>query len=387
MSRTQSDRPPPDKPAILLERVSRWFGDVPAVLDIDLAVAPGELVTLLGPSGCGKTTTLRMVAGLEESTTGRITIGDRVVSDADSGLNVAPDKRQLGMVFQSYAIWPHMTVFDNVAYPLRIRRRPAAEIASRVKAALDIVEMAPYAQRPAPALSGGQQQRVAIARALVFEPTVLLLDEPLSNLDARLRMQMGDEFRTLQQRIGFAGLYVTHDQAEAMALSDRIVVMQEGRVLQAGAPEAIYRRPDSRAVAAFFGQPNIVPVRIEACAPEPAEAGRTGLYRVTIAGAGFSGLAQAGKALAVGAPALLVVRPESVRVVRGEGAAGPGSVCWQGKVVASVFRGAVRTLQVDTVGGQRIGLEIASLAAPTVGDTVTLAVEPGGAWVVEPDPA
>ena len=188
-------------PAVLVEDLSRHFDGVPAVDRVNLRIEPGEFVTLLGPSGCGKTTTLRMVAGLEQNTSGRISIGDRVVSDAAAGLFVPPDQRQLGMVFQSYAIWPHMTVFDNVAYPLRIRRRPRSEIRDRVQAALQLVEMEAFADRPAPALSGGQQQRVAIARALVFEPEVLLLDEPLSNLDARLRTQMGDEFRALQKRL------------------------------------------------------------------------------------------------------------------------------------------------------------------------------------------
>src|SRR6195256_291062 len=182
---------------VVLEKVSRRFGDFAAVSDVDLRVREGEFVTLLGPSGCGKTTTLRMVAGLEQNTGGRISIGNEIVSDATRGIFVPSERRRLGMVFQSYAIWPHMTVFDNVAYPLRVRRRPAAEIAEKVTAALRLVEMEKYADRPAPALSGGQQQRVAIARALVFEPEVLLLDEPLSNLDARLRAQMGDEFRAL----------------------------------------------------------------------------------------------------------------------------------------------------------------------------------------------
>ncbi len=160
------------------------------------------------------------------------------------------------MVFQSYAIWPHMRVFDNVAYPLRVRRRPEAEIRQRVEKALRLVEMDHFADRPAPALSGGQQQRVAIARALVFEPEVLLLDEPLSNLDARLRAQMGDEFRSLQKRLGITTLYVTHDQDEAMALSDRVVLMRSGKILQVGPPQDIYQRPNSEVVAAFFGAPN-----------------------------------------------------------------------------------------------------------------------------------
>ena len=265
--------------AVLLENVSRSFGSALAVDRVSLKVEAGEFLTLLGPSGCGKTTTLRMIAGLEQNTTGRITIGDAVVSDADRSIFVPAERRRLGMVFQSYAIWPHMTVFDNVAYPLRIRRRPAAEIKERVMGALGLVEMEKYAQRPAPALSGGQQQRVAIARALVFEPEVLLLDEPLSNLDARLRTQMGDEFRKLQKRLGITSLYVTHDQEEAMALSDRVVVMEGGKILQVGSPEEIYQRPGSRSVATFFGSPNLLDA--EVTASQPADAG---YFRVDVAG-------------------------------------------------------------------------------------------------------
>src|ERR1700743_1482527 len=207
-----------------------------------------------------------MVGGLEQNPGGRISIGNEVVSDAAARLFVPSERRRLGMVFQSYAIWPHMTVFENVAYPLRVRRRPAAEIRDLVMKTLRLVEMESFAERPAPALSGGQQQRVAIARALVFEPKVLLLDEPLSNLDAKLRLQMGDEFRSIQKRLGMTTLYVTHDQAEAMALSDRVVVMDRGRIQQVGAPEEIYRYPANRTVAGFFGTPNLLAANVEACA-------------------------------------------------------------------------------------------------------------------------
>ena len=363
-------------PAIELHNVSRYFGDVPAVLDVALGVAPGEFVTLLGPSGCGKTTTLRMVAGLEENSTGRITIGDRVVSDAATGVFLAPDKRQLGMVFQSYAIWPHMTVFDNVAYPLRIRRRPAEEIARRVTAALALVEMGPYAERPAPALSGGQQQRVAIARALVFEPSVLLLDEPLSNLDAKLRLQMGEEFRSLQQRLGFACLYVTHDQEEAMALSDRVVVMHQGRILQVGVPETIYRRPANLTVAAFFGQPNLLAARVVAC-DAVADDGAAG--RLTVEGQGFAGICHASAPIPAGEPVTVVIRPETIELRAA--AAGEQRIGWSGHVVQSIFRGASRSLTVETASG-RIGIETPALGAPRIGDTVALCVVATGAWAL-----
>ena len=258
--------------AVLVEDVSRTFGEVIAVNRVNLKVERGEFVTLLGPSGCGKTTTLRMVAGLEQNTSGRISIGERVVSDADAGFFVPPDHRQLGMVFQSYAIWPHMTVFDNVAYPLRIRRKSKAEIKrTRRRRCCASSRWRNIADRPAPALSGGQQQRVAIARALVFEPEVLLLDEPLSNLDARLRTQMGDEFRALQKRLGITSLYVTHDQEEAMALSDRVVVMQAGRILQIGTPEEIYQRPTTARSRRSSARPTCSTPRSPAASREPTE--------------------------------------------------------------------------------------------------------------------
>src|SRR5678815_375827 len=227
-------------PGVRLDGVSKRFGAVRAVDAISLSVPDGRLLTLLGPSGCGKTTTLRMIAGLEQNDEGRITIGDRAVSDAAAGVFVAPERREIGMVFQSYAIWPHMTVFANVAYPLEVRRRPAAEVRERVLAALRTMEMEALAARPATALSGGQQQRVAIDRALVAEPRVLLMDEPLSNLDAKLREQMRVDIRALQQRLAITTVYVTHDQEEAMVLSDEVAVVHEGRILQLAPPEAIY---------------------------------------------------------------------------------------------------------------------------------------------------
>ncbi len=236
------------------------FGKVVAVDHVSFEVRHGEFLTLLGPSGCGKTTTLRCVAGLEVPTSGEIYIGDRLVSAPAKGVHVPPEKRNVGMVFQNYALWPHMTVFDNVAYPLKVRKVPRREIRERVLKALELVGLKGFENRYPHQLSGGQQQRVALARALVMEPEVLLLDEPLSNLDAKLRERMRFELRDLQKRLGITVIYVTHDQAEAMAMSDRIAVMNAGRIEQIGTPYEIYMHPANKFVADFIGKANFIPV-------------------------------------------------------------------------------------------------------------------------------
>jgi iron(III) transport system ATP-binding protein len=234
------------------------YGDVTAVDSIGFDIAPGELVTLLGPSGCGKTTTLRAVAGLETPSGGTIRLNGNSVYSASERRNVPAEKRGVSMVFQSYAIWPHMTVFDNVAYGLRVRRLPQAEVRQNVERVLELVQMQGFADRPASKLSGGQQQRVAVARAIAFSPSVVLFDEPLSNLDAKLRAEMRVELRELQRRLDITSLYVTHDQEEALAISDRVIVMNGGRIEQIGSPEDIYNRPHSRFVADFVGSANLI---------------------------------------------------------------------------------------------------------------------------------
>jgi len=235
------------------------FDGVTAVADVSFGVGEREFFTLLGPSGCGKSTTLRCVAGLELPTRGEIVIGGRVVSAPSAGVFVPPERRAIGMVFQNYAVWPHMTVFDNVAYPLRLQKMDGAAVARSVGQILEVVALTGLERRYPAQLSGGQQQRVALARALVRRPAVLLLDEPLSNLDAKLREQMRFELKELQRRIAVPILYVTHDQAEAMAMSDRVAVMNAGRIVQVGGPLEIYARPADRFVADFIGLMNFIP--------------------------------------------------------------------------------------------------------------------------------
>ncbi len=243
--------------SIKLDRVSKHFdhtvkGQVYAVRDVSLEVADGELLTLLGPSGCGKSTTLRMIAGFEEPDEGTILIGGKDVT------HVMPNKRGIGFVFQNYALFPHLSVFENVAYALQVQGRDAASIARSVSEVLELVGLARYERQQPHQLSGGEQQRVALARAVVFEPKVLLFDEPLSNLDAKRRVEMRDEIRSLQKRIGISTVYVTHDQEEAMAISDRIAVMDQGVVVQEGDAESLYYRPATEFVARFIGRANIL---------------------------------------------------------------------------------------------------------------------------------
>ncbi len=243
---------------VRIEHVYKRFGNVTAVNDFDLVVKDGEFVSILGPSGCGKTTTLRMIAGFERASEGEIYIGDHCVSSSIKGSFTPPEKRDIGMVFQSYAVWPHMTVEENVGYPLKIQKVEKNERARRVQDILAMVHLDEYGKRYPHQLSGGQQQRVALARALVAQPGLLLLDEPLSNLDAKLRESMRFEILAIQKELGITVVYVTHDQGEAMAMSDRVVVMSKGVVQQIGAPHEIYTMPANKMVADFIGLVNFM---------------------------------------------------------------------------------------------------------------------------------
>jgi iron(III) transport system ATP-binding protein len=244
-------------PSIRIEGLEKSFQvgkqRVKAVDGVTLDAPEGKILTLLGPSGCGKSTTLRCIAGLERPDGGEILFDGQPIYSRARRVYIPPEKRNIGMVFQSYAIWPHLTVFQNVAYPLQVRHVPARQIRERVQHALALVGLSELGDRPAPFLSGGQQQRVALARALVYEPSVLLLDEPLSNLDAKVREQVREDLRLLQRQLGITTIYVTHDQLEALSLSDTIAVMLEGRVVEVGAPQALYERPQARFTSNFLG--------------------------------------------------------------------------------------------------------------------------------------
>lgn len=287
---------------VRIEHVFKRFGDVTAVSDFDLTVKDGEFVSLLGPSGCGKTTSLRMIAGFERATEGEIYIGDHCVSSHIKNTFVPPEKRDIGMVFQSYAVWPHMTVTENVAYPLKIQKVPKEERAARVAEMLKLVHLDEYGSRYPHQLSGGQQQRVALARALVMRPGLLLLDEPLSNLDAKLRESMRFEISSIQKELGITVIYVTHDQSEAMTMSDRVVVMSRGVIQQIGTPYEIYRNPANKMVADFIGLVNFVEGEVQG-------------DRVYISGTGVSFPNTSG----ITGSATIAVRPESITMSRTSG--------------------------------------------------------------------
>ncbi len=340
--------------AVDIAALTKRFGATTAVDGIDLAIASREFVAILGASGCGKTTLLRLLAGLERVDGGSIAFGGRRVSAPD--LHVPPETRDVGVVFQSYALWPHMSVADNAGYPLRARRVDAAERAERTQAALDAVELTALAERKPHALSGGQQQRVALARCLTARPGLVLMDEPLANLDMHLRERMLEEFRRFHARAAATVVYITHDQAEAMSIADRIAVMDKGRILQVAAPEELYRRPASAAVARFVGVSSLIETR--------ASAGTVN-GRITVQPFGRAFTVPTAADLIDGDAVTLVVRPEDA-VIRAGGI--------PARVTRAAYLGGRFLIEVD-VDGQALRLYGERRVAP--GETVPVILETG----------
>ncbi|MBS7543648.1 ABC transporter ATP-binding protein [Ancylobacter oerskovii] len=346
---------------IQINNLSKFYGSKEggaAVSGLNLDIRDNQFVTLLGPSGCGKTTTLRLIAGYITPDAGTIRVGDRVVSSADGV--APPDRRGMGMVFQNYAVWPHKTVFENVVFGLRLRKVPAEAARRKVLDMLAMVNLAGLEDRLPSELSGGQQQRVALARSLVVEPGILLLDEPLSNLDAKLREKMRTELKQLQRRTGITFVYVTHDQAEALALSDQIAVMHGGELQQYGSPDDVYRRPANKIVADFMGIVNFLPGTVEA--------GPNGL---AVAVDGVAVPAPVHGTLAAGQPVDLAVRPESVRLAVGE--AGTGRLA--ATVTDMTYLGNLVEYWLQLESGTALRAQTHPLERFSVGDRVNLSID------------
>jgi iron(III) transport system ATP-binding protein len=340
----------------------------PAVDGISFHVPSGEIVVLLGPSGCGKTTTLRCVAGLEQPTAGRVSIGGRLVSAPADGIAVPARARNIGMVFQSYAVWPHMTVKQNVAYPLRHRRIPRVEIERRTAEMLDLVGLSEFAERSVVSLSGGQMQRVALARSLVYQPQLLLLDEPLSNLDAQLRLRLRDDLRRIIKQSGVTAVYVTHDQAEAVVLGDRIGVMRDGKLLQMASPDEIYNRPADLFVASFTGASNLLAGRVLE---------RNGEFGTVDAGGHrLTALMPAG--INPGEAVKVAVRPENVRCGWEHGAELANR--FTARVVARRYQGAQTIYELAMLGGRLEALELGTSARHAIGSDVHVVLPPTLCW-------
>jgi iron(III) transport system ATP-binding protein len=346
--------------------------DAPAVDNISFDVPDGQVLTLLGPSGCGKTTTLRLVAGLELPTQGEVMFGDRTVTSCTRNVFVPPEKRDAGMVFQSYAIWPHLTVHENVAYPLAIRHRPATEIRGKVQEMLELLGLTGLAEVSATRLSGGQQQRVAMARALIAQPALLLLDEPLSNLDATLRAQMRIELLHLQKQLEFTTMYVTHDQAEALVLSDSVLVMNQGTVQQVGTPRDIFHRPANRFVADFVGYGNELPGHVLESSDSQT--------LVRLGAEGPTLRVRSPARLPIGSAVFVRARPSGLRVAR---ASEEPNGYLRGEVLSAAFMGEYVEYQVRWADGWRLSAHVPEEeladAPPRAGDAVVIRVDPSRA--------
>jgi iron(III) transport system ATP-binding protein len=332
---------------------------IPAVSDLDLVIGDNQFVTLLGPSGCGKTTTLRLIAGYMAPDFGTIHVGDRLLSSKDNV--VLPEHRGMGMVFQNYAVWPHKTVFENVVFGLRVRKVPTAQARDMVAKSLALVNLTGYEDRLPNELSGGQQQRVALARSLVVEPEILLLDEPLSNLDAKLRERMRTELKQLQRRTGITFIYVTHDQAEALALSDQIAVMHAGKLQQFGPPAEVYGRPANRIVADFMGHVNLLAAKIVSA---------TGARGSVLAADALLVEAALPPGAKPGDAADLAVRPEDIILATGDGANTA-----RAQVTERTFLGNINEYYVKLASGDMLRVQTHPKQQFKVGETVSVAVD------------
>jgi iron(III) transport system ATP-binding protein len=350
-------------PSIRLERLTKKFGGVTAVDDITVQFEEGVMTSLLGSSGCGKTTTLNLIAGFIEPDAGTIRFGDREIADPRLGISVPSNKRNLGMVFQSYALWPHLTVGENVAYGLKMRRVGRAKREELVRRALERVRLSSHLDRYPHELSGGQQQRVALARAIVYSPEILLFDEPLSNLDAQLREEMRFELKEVHRDIGVTAVYVTHDQAEAMVLSDRIIVMREGRIRQIGTPRQLYDEPADIGVAKFIGKANVV----DAVVVEK----RDNLTRVKIEGINGAFWCRAPDAAQIDNKGSLSIRPEGVRLQPLN-----GSDALTGCVSSATYLGHMNQYVVELGAAHRLAVESSTGEILSVGDKVAIEVDP-----------
>jgi iron(III) transport system ATP-binding protein len=356
---------------IRIQGVRKYYSSgaktIKALDNVDLTIPANRIFTLLGPSGCGKTTLLRCIVGLEVPDSGEIRIGDELVWSKEKNISIPTEKRGLGMVFQTYAIWPHMNVFDNVAYPLQVRRVPRDVIRQRVAKTLSFVHLEGMEKRPATKLSGGQQQRVALARALVAEPKVILFDEPLSNLDAKLREETRKDLRTFLDTLKITAVYVTHDRIEALALSDSIAVMREGRIIEVGDPKKIYFDPNHRFVADFIGRANLVKATVRS-----QEADRT------IVDCGLGTIACQRRDTPAGSEATLCIRPEFIRIAKGEGG---GENVVNGRIETLIFVGEAYEVEIR-VGKELLLAKIDPEANLEVGNAVNFSLHPAHCLLV-----